>query len=267
MGLEAKLSIPARPMSASVYWGRVAADLMVSRSAPSWRRYSDQANRALLESWLPGDLGCCLKTDLFDEAWTGGFLEGAGGDASKLTLAIGVDVSPTLASFARARRPDIVGLAADVRELPFEEGSFDTVVSTSTLDHFDDVGEIRRALQELRRVLAPGGRLLITLDNPHHPIVALRRRGMRLWRRLGFVPYHVGMSLDADRLREALEVTGFSVLREGATQHFPRLLLVALGGWARPRVIDAAVAFERMARLRTRYRTGQFVCVLACRAT
>jgi ubiquinone/menaquinone biosynthesis C-methylase UbiE len=44
-----------------------------------------------------------------------------------------------------------------VEELPFEDGSFDTVVATYVLCTVEDPG---RAVSEIRRVLAPGGRYL-----------------------------------------------------------------------------------------------------------
>ena len=46
---------------------------------------------------------------------------------------------------------------AAVEDAPFPDESFDTVVSTLTLCTVDDLG---RALAEVRRLLAPGGRLL-----------------------------------------------------------------------------------------------------------
>ncbi len=66
---------------------------------------------------------------------------------------------------------------ADLRELPMKDGFYDTVLSISTLEHvgMDNTGygaeaarsvdpraEARAAVRELRRVLAPEGRLLIT---------------------------------------------------------------------------------------------------------
>src|SRR5215467_2712166 len=48
-------------------------------------------------------------------------------------------------------------LRAPAEDLPFEDGSFDTVISTLVLCGVDDQ---ERAVREIRRVLRPGGRLL-----------------------------------------------------------------------------------------------------------
>jgi ubiquinone/menaquinone biosynthesis C-methylase UbiE len=59
----------------------------------------------------------------------------------------------------RAREQDshVSVLRAPAEDLPFEDASFDTVVSTLVLCGVDDQP---RAVRELRRVLRPGGRLI-----------------------------------------------------------------------------------------------------------
>ena len=59
------------------------------------------------------------------------------------------------AARAQATAPRV--LRAPAEDLPFEDDSFDTVVTTLVLCGVDDPG---RALREARRVLQPGGRLL-----------------------------------------------------------------------------------------------------------
>jgi ubiquinone/menaquinone biosynthesis C-methylase UbiE len=57
----------------------------------------------------------------------------------------------------REQAPLAKVLRAPAEDLPFEDGTFDTVVSTLVLCGVDDQ---ERALREARRVLRPGGRLL-----------------------------------------------------------------------------------------------------------
>ena len=58
---------------------------------------------------------------------------------------------------ARERNSHATILRAPAEDLPFEDASFDTVVSTLVLCGVDDQP---RAVRELRRVLRPGGRLI-----------------------------------------------------------------------------------------------------------
>jgi ubiquinone/menaquinone biosynthesis C-methylase UbiE len=74
----------------------------------------------------------------------------------------GVELSPAMLDLAR-QRATTLGRAADLREgdaeqLPFDDGSFDTVVCALSLCAIPDD---RKAIGEMRRVLAPGGRLLL----------------------------------------------------------------------------------------------------------
>jgi ubiquinone/menaquinone biosynthesis C-methylase UbiE len=69
---------------------------------------------------------------------------------------------------ARDQNSQATVLRAPAEDLPFEDASFDTVVSTLVLCGVDDQP---RALRELRRVLRPGGRLIfiehVRSEDPH----------------------------------------------------------------------------------------------------
>ena len=74
----------------------------------------------------------------------------------------GIDLSPAMLERARERAGEL-GMEVDLREgdaqdLPFPGGSFDTVVCTLSLCNVPDD---RRAVAEMKRVLRPGGRLLL----------------------------------------------------------------------------------------------------------
>ena len=62
-----------------------------------------------------------------------------------------------LEAHARERMPSARILRAPAEDLPFDDGSFDAVVSTLVLCGVDDQP---RALREIRRVLRPAGQLL-----------------------------------------------------------------------------------------------------------
>jgi len=74
----------------------------------------------------------------------------------------GIDVSSAMLAIARRRANDLDRAAelreADAHALPFPDGSFDTVVCTFSLCAIPDE---RRAVSEMKRVLRPGGRLLL----------------------------------------------------------------------------------------------------------
>ena len=251
-------------------WDSVIEEWAAGEQYRLWRRHSDAVNTALLRRWLPKRPGArLLKTDLFDEAVTEGLYATL---AAAADCIIGVDVSARVAAMAGRRHPGLVTGAADVRHLPFDDDSFDTVVSISTLDHFERREEIGVALRELTRVLRPGGQLLLTLDNLAQPAVWLRSilpHGLMM--RLGLIPYAVGRTLGPRRLQAACREAGLQVEEVTAVLHCPRALAVACTRWlerhAAPRTQDRFLAwlsaFERLERLPTRYFTGYFVAVRA----
>lgn len=73
----------------------------------------------------------------------------------------GVDLSPEAVAHARGRYrlPNLSFEAADCLQLPFADAAFDAVVSFETLEHLEDHDGL---LREFRRVLKPGGFLLIS---------------------------------------------------------------------------------------------------------
>jgi SAM-dependent methyltransferase len=71
----------------------------------------------------------------------------------------GIELSETSVALARQRDVGEV-VAGSVLEMPFAEDSFDLAVSLDVIEHLeDDLG----ALRELRRTVAPGGSLLVTV--------------------------------------------------------------------------------------------------------
>lgn len=71
----------------------------------------------------------------------------------------GVDVSPDALSFCRERGFKNVKQGV-IEKLPFDDGSFDLVTALDVIEHLDDDAA---GLSEMRRVLKPGGRILLTV--------------------------------------------------------------------------------------------------------
>jgi SAM-dependent methyltransferase len=76
---------------------------------------------------------------------------------------VGIDVSPTLLAAAREADHESDYRLADAAGLPFEDGSFDLVVSYNSLMDMDDM---RGAVREASRVLRPGGTFCICVTHP-----------------------------------------------------------------------------------------------------
>lgn len=77
--------------------------------------------------------------------------------------AVGVDFSPAAIADARRDYGEVANFQeGDLRRLPFDAGEFDCVVCFEAIAH---VADPEQALDELRRVLRPGGRLLVSTPN------------------------------------------------------------------------------------------------------
>lgn len=128
------------------------------RQAPRYDRMMARMERLFLDGsreWL------CSKAD-------GDTLEVAIGTGRNLPYypdrvnLTGIDLSPRMLEIAR-ERAHTLGARVDLREadaqhLPFADASFDTVVCALSLCAVPDLGA---SVAEMRRVLRPGGRLLL----------------------------------------------------------------------------------------------------------
>lgn len=74
----------------------------------------------------------------------------------------GLDIAEEMLRFVPA---GIHTVAGSMTELPFAASTFDCVYATESLEH---AVEIERAVQEMCRVLKPGGKLLIVDKNAEH---------------------------------------------------------------------------------------------------
>jgi SAM-dependent methyltransferase len=135
---------------------------------------------------------------------------------------------PHMAKRLRARSVNVIEVGAE--RLPFEDGSFDTVVSTLVLCTVPDVAG---ALREIRRVLAPGGRLLFLEHVRAEPGSKLER-----WQDRLHGPWHAfagGCNCNRDLLA-SLAAGSFSVeeLRHESWRFMPPIVRPVVIGAASP---------------------------------
>jgi demethylmenaquinone methyltransferase / 2-methoxy-6-polyprenyl-1,4-benzoquinol methylase len=146
-------------VSVGVESGQLAADAvrrMFDRIAPVYDAMNRTMTAGLDRRWRrltaeatvrPGDFvldACCGTGDLAIAAARRG---------GKVT---GLDFSPAMLERARRKAPQIEWIEGDLLSLPFGDESFDSATVGFGVRNVEDLG---RSIEELRRVLRPGGRL------------------------------------------------------------------------------------------------------------
>jgi ubiquinone/menaquinone biosynthesis C-methylase UbiE len=151
----------------------------------------------------------------------------------KVEHLIGLDPSPRLLAMARRSKPAKAGSVEFVEgsagAIPLDDGSVDTIVMTWTLCSIPDA---QQALQEMHRVLRPGGRLLFVEHGraPDPKVVWWQDRLTPVWKR-----FSGGCHLNRD-IQRLVESAGFRVDRlETGYMRGPRAMTFMYEGSARPR--------------------------------
>jgi SAM-dependent methyltransferase len=146
--------------------------------------------------------------------------------------AMGVELSPTGLAVARAKGRRVV--RGTVAALPVPDGSMDLATSFDVIYALDDEVE-QQAFAEMRRVLAPGGLVLINaaaLDILRGSHSALAHEVRRYTRR---------------RLRERLAAAGFEVIEMSYTHAATLPLTLGVRLWQRARGAHDTAAETEMA--------------------
>lgn len=178
--------------------------------APSWynfRHWSIFTSEleALAKRWQRGkllNLGCAHGPDFLP------FREGF--------ELYGVDFSPQMLKFARkySRKFSFaVNLAlADVRQLPYPDETFDWAISVATYHHLKG-GEQQAALNELRRVLKPGGEAFITVWNRWQVRFWFKSKEVKVpWRKGSKTLYRYYHLFSYPELERLVKKSGFAVI-------------------------------------------------------
>jgi 2-polyprenyl-3-methyl-5-hydroxy-6-metoxy-1,4-benzoquinol methylase len=125
------------------------------------------------------------------------------------------DVNPDDIAHARAMNAHVPNLVYSVQNgeaLSFESASFDVVTSFDVIEH---VGDARKLMSELARVLKPGGALVLSCPSVHFPIAydpinaALAARGTHL--PIGAYAYGHSWLVDAKELEGWASENGLEI--------------------------------------------------------
>ncbi len=217
-----------QPSRYRAFWTNVGDNFPDLAGAASTTYYFENERRLLAEH-LPTLAGSALlKTDLWDEAKNTRILQWAARQGAR---PFAIDISEPIVRQARGEfgHTPLGATVADLRYLPFGDGSFDAIYSMGTIEHF---AESNAAVAEMYRVLKPGGRAIVGVPNRWDPF--LRPALVTMLSALGLYGYGYERSFSRGTLRRMLEDTGFRVIAETAILFIPgwlRMLDLACHTW------------------------------------
>jgi len=192
-----------------------------------WDSYFELDIAPMLRDSVCLDLGCL--TGGRGAAWA---------ERYKMRHLKGIDVRPEYVEaaqlFARGRGIDAEYRVALGEGLPYDEGTFDAVLS---YDVFEHVRDVRQTLLECRRVLKPGGRLFVVFPGFFHP----KEHHLALATRMPCVHYFFGAETIINAYNAILDQRGDSA--SWYRRKFPRL-----EAWERGNTINGTTyaAFRRI---------------------
>ena len=181
-----------------------------------WSIFRDELE-ALAKRWRQGSLlniGCAHGSDFLS------FKQGF--------ELHGVDFSSEMLKLARRYSQKFkfaVKLSeADARYLPYPDETFDWALSVATYHHIKGEKKRLKALQELRRILKPGGEAFITVWNRWQPRFWFHRKEVAVpWRTKDKTLYRRYYLFSYSELEKLAKKAGFEVLKScpESGYHFP----------------------------------------------
>ncbi len=140
----------------------------------------------------------------------------------------GIDFSAQMLRFAQKYSQKFnfaVDLSlADVSYLPYSNETFDWAISVATYHHMKGEEKKRAALNELRRVLKPGGEAFITVWNHWQPRFWFKRKEVVVpWRKKDKTLYRYYYLFSYPELEKMVKQADFKILKSfpESSYHFP----------------------------------------------
>lgn len=143
---------------------------------------------------------------------------------------VGVDPSQGMLDILEARTQLVRAVCASGTSLPFDDSSFDLVITVAAMHHIAEPDDVKQTLAEMVRVVKPSGRLVVWDHNPRNPY----------WKLLmARVPQDTG----EERLISEAEI--ISGLRAAGGQIVLSKQLGAIPDFTPPQAMRVAAALER----------------------
>jgi len=193
-------------------WVYMADDLkdVFDQIAPGWYSFRHRSIfgrelTILARRWRKGkllNLGCAHGPDFFPFR-----------DSFEL---FGVDFSPEMLKFAQRYAQkynfDVELSLADIRHLTYPDETFDWAISVATYHHIRGETERQAALNELKRVLKPGGEAFITVWNKWQPRFWFKPKELSVpWRQKGKILHRFYYLFSYVELEKLVKRAGFEV--------------------------------------------------------
>lgn len=145
----------------------------------------------------------------------------------------GVDISPTFVRlFNKNLRRRGRAKVADVRKLPFDSNYFDLIYCVVTLMYLESPKEQQKAIGEMKRVLKPGGRIVLIEPN---------KFGDNIIKLFGILPFILrnvmrkkkietfGVTFDWGTIDEYIKRSGVKIIEKRGFPFFTMFFLGVLG--------------------------------------
>jgi ubiquinone/menaquinone biosynthesis C-methylase UbiE len=138
-----------------------------------------------------------------------------GGNTGKVTEAysknckevVVLEPKRSIVEYGRSHRPNIKFIEGQAENIPLPDGYFDKVIASASFHHFSDQD---KALEEMKRVLKPDGKIIILEIDPNTP------RGKRL--KFCETLFHTGAKLyQPSQLSKKIEEHNLQVLSIDST--------------------------------------------------
>jgi len=250
----------------SKYWDNIARKIRKSPVQKQIAIYKRKEYINLIKSWIKNkNKKKVLKTDLFEEAFGDDyFFDYLNKNFSE---AIGIDISQVIVNKTKKRlkrktQKVFKFVNDDIKSTKFKNNYFDTIISSSTLDHLRKRDMIK-SLKEIHRILKKNGQLILSIDNKDNLLYYL---GFRINKFFNLSGYPLVSCYSLKELLEIVNNCGFKVKQYTSIVNIPtpfnRIALI-MEKFKLPyhkKIINSIITFSKN-KLSNRLDTGWFLAL------